>query len=216
MAESTVGRIIARMERLLEAVPDRAMLSIATFLVSQYPIIAIVAERNASRERQARYRAHHSNGHVTDSVTDSVTDKGGATGGLDLDSKAVDSTAVDSPKSKNLKAKTQQETTERLISHRDNAKVILAFLNQKSGRNFQETEPNLGLIIARLKSGATVVQCRAIIARKVSEWKTDEKMAHYLRPATLFNATKFEQYRGELPATAFTHVEPVDEEGDEP
>jgi len=33
---------------------------------------------------------------------------------------------------------------------------------------------------------------------KCREWGADEKMEEYLRPATLFNATKFAQYRGKL------------------
>ena len=35
---------------------------------------------------------------------------------------------------------------------------------------------------------------RVMIARQVSLWGSDEKMKPYLRPATLFNATKFRQY----------------------
>ena len=37
-----------------------------------------------------------------------------------------------------------------------------------------------------------------VIAKKVREWGADPKMSTYLRPATLFNATKFAQYQGEL------------------
>ena len=83
------------------------------------------------------------------------------------------------------------------------ARQILAFLNHKAGRNYQFTAVNLDLIRARLTDGATVDQCRAIIGRKTAAWKGDEKMAQFLRPATLFNRTKFAQYLGELPATAF-------------
>jgi len=86
------------------------------------------------------------------------------------------------------------------------AEGVLQFLNQKTGRNFRLREAggkpsaNLALIEARLRGGATVIQCRAIILRKYHEWKGDEKMAHFLRPETLFGRTKFEQYLGELPA----------------
>ncbi len=52
--------------------------------------------------------------------------------------------------------------------------------------------------MARLKSGATVMNCRQVIVRKNRDWKDDIKMAKYLRPATLFNDVKFEQYMGEL------------------
>jgi uncharacterized phage protein (TIGR02220 family) len=78
------------------------------------------------------------------------------------------------------------------------AQEILEFLNEKTGREYRPVDTNLKLIIARLKSGATVGKCFQVIAKKTREWKNDPKMAEYLRPATLFNATKFEQYIGEL------------------
>lgn len=82
---------------------------------------------------------------------------------------------------------------------------VLDFLNHKTGRHYQPVEANLAMIQARLKGGATEDQLRAVIGRKAAEWAADEKMAGYLRPATLFNATKFAQYQGELPATAFAN-----------
>jgi len=75
---------------------------------------------------------------------------------------------------------------------------ILRFLNQKTGRSYRETDTNLDFIISRLKSNATVDDCRSVIAKKCREWKDNPKMNEYLRPATLFNKTKFEQYYGEL------------------
>lgn len=75
---------------------------------------------------------------------------------------------------------------------------VLNFLNEKTGRVFRPVDTNLKLIMARLKSGATVQDCRCVIAKKRRDWIGDEKMFSYLRPATLFNATKFEQYLGEL------------------
>ena len=84
----------------------------------------------------------------------------------------------------------------------DEALELLAFLNHKAGRNFQPGI-NADFIRARLKAGATVGQCRAVIGLKAGAWKGTE-MEKYLRPATLFNATKFAQYLGELPATAFS------------
>lgn len=75
---------------------------------------------------------------------------------------------------------------------------VLQFLNEKTGRAYRPVDINLKLITARLKSGATVASCFQVIAKKTREWKSDPKMSEYLRPATLFNATKFEQYVGEL------------------
>jgi uncharacterized phage protein (TIGR02220 family) len=81
---------------------------------------------------------------------------------------------------------------------KDQAREILAFLNDKTGRNYQAVDANLEFIVARLREGATATQCRQVIAKKTREWAGDEKMAEYLRPATLFNRTKFAQYVGEL------------------
>ncbi len=78
------------------------------------------------------------------------------------------------------------------------AAEVLNFLNQKTGKVYRPVDANLKLIVARLKSGATPGQCRQVIAKKSREWSKSDKMAEYLRPATLFDATKFEQYVGEL------------------
>jgi len=80
----------------------------------------------------------------------------------------------------------------------DDAKQVLEFLNQKTGRHYEPVKANLQLITARLKEGASVDDLRAVVAKKCREWAGDPKMAQYLRPATLFNATKFAQYAGEL------------------
>jgi uncharacterized phage protein (TIGR02220 family) len=77
------------------------------------------------------------------------------------------------------------------------AKDILEFLNEKTGRKYRPVPANLKLIIARLKQGYTPAQCRAVIAIKRRQWQDDEKMREFLRPATLFNDTKFNQYVAE-------------------
>lgn len=87
---------------------------------------------------------------------------------------------------------------ERTRQLRQQAIEVLLFLNEKTGRNYQPVPANVDMIVARLKQGASVDDCRAVIAKKCREWAADEKMTQYLRPATLFNATKFAQYQGEL------------------
>ena len=79
----------------------------------------------------------------------------------------------------------------------DAPRRVLAFLNQKTGKAFRPTESNLSLIRARMKEGYDEDICRMVIARKFRDWKADDKMAGYLRPATLFNREKFNQYAGE-------------------
>lgn len=80
------------------------------------------------------------------------------------------------------------------------AEGILLYLNRSARKAFRPGDVNLKLITARLKAGATPELCRLVIDRKVQAWRGDPKMAEYLRPKTLFNATNFEQYVGELPS----------------
>lgn len=80
----------------------------------------------------------------------------------------------------------------------EDAKEVISFLNLKTGRNYRPVLVNLDIIASRLKEGATLQDCKSVIAKKTREWRGDEKMEPYLRPATLFNRTKFAQYVGEL------------------
>jgi len=89
---------------------------------------------------------------------------------------------------------------------------IIDFLNGKTGKQFEPRGINLDMVICRMKEGATPAQCRQIIAMKVREWGTDEKMMKYLRPKTLFNKTNFANYKGEL---LIVPEEPEEEERNE-
>lgn len=77
-------------------------------------------------------------------------------------------------------------------------KEVLSHLNAATGSSYRHVESNLKLVRDRLKSGATVDQCKAVIDAKVDQWGSDPKMAEYLRPTTLFRASNFEQYLGQL------------------
>ena len=101
-----------------------------------------------------------------------------------------------------------EQPSSHLPSLNSQALEVLNFLNEKTGRAYRPVDSNLKLITARLKTGATVMDCRQVIAKKTREWKANIKMAEYLRPETLFNAVKFEQYIGEC-------VEPDEEENNE-
>jgi uncharacterized phage protein (TIGR02220 family) len=80
------------------------------------------------------------------------------------------------------------------------AKQILTFLNETAGRNYQPVDGNLDFIRARLKDGATVEECKTVVTMKYHEWRDDPKSAKWIRPATLFNKSKFAQYQGEIGA----------------
>ena len=78
------------------------------------------------------------------------------------------------------------------------SREVLEFLNAKTGRAYKPVAANLDMIRNRLKEGYTVSELRQVVAKKCREWGSDEKMAIYLRPATLFNKTNLAQYSGEL------------------
>lgn len=85
-------------------------------------------------------------------------------------------------------------------NYRAEALEVLQFLNETTGRKYRAVEATLKPIICRLKSGVTVQDCRTMIVRKWRDWHQDEKMEKYLRPATLFRASNFENYLAECVA----------------
>lgn len=78
------------------------------------------------------------------------------------------------------------------------ASEILAYLNVKTGKAFRPVRANLSLIQARIRESACPDDLKAVIDVKVAQWGDDPKMAEYLRPETLFGATKFAGYVGEI------------------
>ena len=76
------------------------------------------------------------------------------------------------------------------------AEAIITYLNEKAGTRFKPVESNLKFIKARLKD-YSIERLKAVIDLKVKEWR-GTKMQPYLRPETLFNATKFETYANGL------------------
>ena len=111
----------------------------------------------------------------------------------------VASTAIAESK-RNAPLEETEKRREETEKRREDAAQLIEFLNTKATRNYEAKGSNLEFVVARLKEGATVDDCRAVIAKKCREWSTDEKMSVYLRPATLFNREKFASYRGELAA----------------
>lgn len=99
-------------------------------------------------------------------------------------------------KSDNKKTTSSKKEKEQQI------KEVVEYLNIKANRNYRPgTTKTKSLISARLKD-YTVEDLKAVIDFKVGEWLENEKMNKYLRPETLFNETKFENYINELPSQA--------------
>lgn len=72
---------------------------------------------------------------------------------------------------------------------------VLQALNVSSGRKFRGSDATMRMIRARLnEQGVTLDGVLKMVERQCAMWRRDEKMAMYMRPETLFNATKFESY----------------------
>ena len=85
---------------------------------------------------------------------------------------------------------------------KDNTKDIcfslIKLLNEKANKNYKVVKANVEFINGRLKEGYTEIDLINVVNSKCEQWKNDSTMNKYLRPATLFNATKFSQYFGEI------------------
>lgn len=71
---------------------------------------------------------------------------------------------------------------------------VVEYLNQVSGRSFRVVAPTMRLINARLAEGHTAEDLKLVIDLKCKEWSNDPSMSKYIRPETLFGATKFQGY----------------------
>lgn len=92
------------------------------------------------------------------------------------------------------------DTQSRVTCAREKTAVdVLDYLNQKSRSRYKPVEANLRLIRARIDEGHSFADLTGVVDMQCEKWR-DSKMAQYLRPATLFNAEKFNQYIGVLPA----------------
>ena len=77
------------------------------------------------------------------------------------------------------------------------ASEAILYLNKQAGKNFRLTQANLKFVRARLKEGYTIQDMKKVVDLKCKEWAATE-MRKYLRPETLFNATKFNAYINEF------------------
>lgn len=76
---------------------------------------------------------------------------------------------------------------------------IIDYLNEKAGKHYRHTEANKRLVMARHKEGFSAEDMRQVIDNQCAEWLKDSHMNQYLRPATLFQASKFEGYLNNTP-----------------
>src|SRR5690606_20368424 len=71
-------------------------------------------------------------------------------------------------------------------------------LNQRTGSRYRAVPVNLKLVRGRLQEGHSLADVKAVVDAKFNEWGEDPKMRQYLRPKTLFAATNFSNYVGQL------------------
>lgn len=80
------------------------------------------------------------------------------------------------------------------------AERVMDYLNRLTGQKFKALNPsgkptsNTKLVIDRLKEGYSKDDFKRVIYTQFREWSGDEKMEKYLRPATLFRKSNFENY----------------------
>ena len=96
-------------------------------------------------------------------------------------------------------SKGEEEEEEDILSGKPNdAAEIIEYLNSKTETNYQPVESNTKFITARIQEGRTVEEIKAVIDRKCPEWPPGHSHRQYLRPKTIFAATNFNQYFGQL------------------
>ncbi|KQN56748.1 conserved phage C-terminal domain-containing protein [Erwinia sp. Leaf53] len=76
----------------------------------------------------------------------------------------------------------------------DSAKEVLAHLNMVTGSRYQVSKSSLENIRARLGEGFETGELILTVDYLNAKWSGDLDMAEYLRPATLFQPTKFPGY----------------------
>jgi len=77
---------------------------------------------------------------------------------------------------------------------------IIDHLNNKAGTSYKHVNGNIKLVNARLSEGYTKQDVVDVIDMKCDEW-LGTKLEKYLRPETLFGATKFSGYVGQIDKT---------------
>lgn len=90
---------------------------------------------------------------------------------------------------------------------------VVSYLNKMTGKNFRPfTNETMDLIRGLSNRGFTKIDMVHAIDNMVLQWGDDPKMKVYLRPSTLFRASKFENYLntkapGQEAADAFKDLE---------
>ena len=89
----------------------------------------------------------------------------------------------------------KQIATPKECKNEKNVKEVIAHLNLVVNAKYKHTTKSHSQnISARLDDGYSVDDLKLVINSKANEWLNDKTMAQYLRPSTLFQASKFQGY----------------------
>lgn len=78
---------------------------------------------------------------------------------------------------------------------------VIEYLNEKADKKFRDTPSSAKFIVARYKEGYMFNDFKKVIDNKCAQW-IDTDFDKFLRPSTLFNATKFQEYLAEKPTVS--------------
>lgn len=111
---------------------------------------------------------------------------------------SMDNTTMQNGTPENVEPIPDNKPVEKQTDNKPDKKAIyveiIDYLNKKLGSTYRATtKATQQHINARLAEGFTVEDFKRVIDNQCAKWKSDAKMAQYLRPATLFGA-KFESY----------------------
>ncbi len=98
----------------------------------------------------------------------------------------------------NKEEQKEEEEQKTVNRNKDICDEIISYLNEKTSSKYKATKTHNGFIQARLEEGFTKEDFFTVIDKKVKTWKGTE-WEKYLRPSTLFNASKFQGYLNEKP-----------------
>lgn len=84
---------------------------------------------------------------------------------------------------------------EKILSRKPDVVLVIEHLNKVTDSKYKaSTASHSKEISGRLSQGHSVDDMKLVIDFKNAEWKDDNRMSGYLRPGTLFSASKFDGY----------------------
>lgn len=111
-----------------------------------------------------------------------------------IDKEYVMTTTADAMQDKIRLDKSRRDNKE-ILSCKPDCVEVIEYLNSVTGSKYKATTASHAKDInGRFSQGHSIDDLKMVIDFKNAEWKDDAKMSGYLRPATLFGASKFDGY----------------------